>query len=125
MSPQEKPDSISRRHWIAGGLASVVLARRASAATPPAPLQAPGLYRTRLGSFQLTALYDGIWPIKIDDSFIRNASIAEVDAALTAAFLPPDILPITFTALTGMRDRAIASVSLRHVDLAAGPSGTG
>lgn len=32
---------------------------------------------------------------------------------------------ITFTALTGMRDRAIASVSLRHVDLAAGPSGTG
>ena len=99
MSPQEKLDSISRRHWIAGGLASVVLARSASAATPPTPLQAPGLYRTRLGSFQLTALYDGIWPIKIEDSFIRNASLAEVDAALTAAFLPPDILPITFTAL--------------------------
>jgi glyoxylase-like metal-dependent hydrolase (beta-lactamase superfamily II) len=99
MSPGARQDSISRRHWIAGGLASVVLARSAGAAAPPAAAQAPGLYRTRLGNFQLTALCDGIWPVKIDDDFIRNASIAEVDAALEAAFLPPDILPITFTAL--------------------------
>jgi glyoxylase-like metal-dependent hydrolase (beta-lactamase superfamily II) len=99
MSPQEKPDSISRRHWIAGGLASFALVRGAGATAPPATSQSPGVYRTRLGRFQLTALYDGIWPVKIDDDFIRNATRADVDAALEAAFLPPDILPVTFTAL--------------------------
>jgi glyoxylase-like metal-dependent hydrolase (beta-lactamase superfamily II) len=84
---------------IAGGLSSVVLARSAGAAAPLAAAQGPGLYRTRLGSFQLTALYDGIWPVKIDSDFVRNAPITEVDAALEAAFLPPGILPVTFTAL--------------------------
>jgi glyoxylase-like metal-dependent hydrolase (beta-lactamase superfamily II) len=96
---QSTPDLISRRHWIAGGLASVALAQSASAAAPPAASQGPGVYRTRVGRFQLTALYDGIWPVKIDDSFIRNASRADVDAALKAAFLPPGILPVSFTAL--------------------------
>jgi glyoxylase-like metal-dependent hydrolase (beta-lactamase superfamily II) len=90
--------SISRRHCLAG-LAGVTLSRTAIAAAPPAARQAPGVYRMRLGSFELTALYDGIWPVKIDEDFIRNASAAQVDAALAAAFLPPRILPISFTAL--------------------------
>jgi glyoxylase-like metal-dependent hydrolase (beta-lactamase superfamily II) len=76
-----------------------MLTHGAIAATPSASTQGPGVYRTRIGSFQLTALYDGIWPVKIEDDFVRNAARADVDAALKAAFLPPDILPITFTAL--------------------------
>jgi glyoxylase-like metal-dependent hydrolase (beta-lactamase superfamily II) len=76
-----------------------MLTHGAIAATPSASTQGPGVYRTRIGSFQLTALYDGIWPVKIEDDFVRNATRADVDAALKAAFLPPDILPITFTAL--------------------------
>jgi glyoxylase-like metal-dependent hydrolase (beta-lactamase superfamily II) len=76
-----------------------MMVRGASATAPLAVRQGPGVYRTRVGSFQLTALYDGIWPVKIDDDFVRNATRADVDTALTAAFLPPDILPITFTAL--------------------------
>ena len=47
----------------------------------------------------MTALYDGTWYLPIDDTFMRNASAAEVDKALTAAFLPPRVLPVTFTAL--------------------------
>ena len=35
----------------------------------------------------------------IDEKFVRNASSAEVNDALAAAFLPPKILPISFTAL--------------------------
>src|SRR4051812_31410869 len=69
------------------------------AKAPRAKTQGPGAYRFNLGGFQLTALYDGLWPVKIDENFIRNASAAEVDAALVAAFLPPGILPISFTAL--------------------------
>jgi glyoxylase-like metal-dependent hydrolase (beta-lactamase superfamily II) len=91
--------SISRRHCVAGGLAAMALPSAAFAAAPLATTQGPGAYRRKLGSFELTALYDGLWPVKIDDSFVRNASRAEVDAALAAAFLPPDILPVSFTAL--------------------------
>ncbi len=47
----------------------------------------------------MTAIYDGLWPLKIEDNFIRNASNAEVEASLAAAFLPPGILQINFTAL--------------------------
>ncbi len=52
-----------------------------------------------LGAYQMTAIYDGLWPLKIEDNFIRNASNAEVEASLAAAFLPPGILQINFTAL--------------------------
>ena len=64
-----------------------------------AKLQGPGAYRYTLGDYQLTALYDGIWYLPIDDKFVHNASAAQVDEALTAAFLPPRVLPISFTAL--------------------------
>ena len=93
------PISISRRQCVAAGLASLAVAPAAYAAAPLAKTQAPGIHRSKLGSFQLTALYDGIWPVKIDDNFVRNASKADVEAALAAAFLAPGILPVSFTAL--------------------------
>jgi glyoxylase-like metal-dependent hydrolase (beta-lactamase superfamily II) len=64
-----------------------------------AKMQGPGAYRYKLGDYQLTALFDGIWYLPIDGKFVHNASGAQVDEALTAAFLPPHILPISFTAL--------------------------
>ena len=35
----------------------------------------------------------------IDDKFVRNASATQVNDALAAAFLPPSVLPVSFTAL--------------------------
>ena len=93
------PISLSRRQCVAAGLATFAVAPTAFAAAPLATTQGPGVHRTKLGHFQLTALYDGIWPVKIEDNFIRNASNADVEAALAAAFLAPGILPISFTAL--------------------------
>jgi len=84
---------------IAASLATGVAWKSASASGTIAKTQASGVYRFRVGDYQLTALYDGLWPLKIDQHFIRNASAAEVDAALAAAFLPPRILPVSFTAL--------------------------
>jgi hypothetical protein len=49
----------------------------AEAAVPLASSPGPGVYRMRLGDCQITALYDGLWPIPIDDGFIRNASTAD------------------------------------------------
>ena len=91
---------ISRRTVIAASaIAAAAVPVRSFAAAPPAKRQASGAYRFRLGSYQLTAIYDGLWPVKIEDNFIRNASNAEVEASLAAAFLPPGILQINFTAL--------------------------
>ena len=92
--------SLDRRALIAGIAASAGLAALpALAASPPAGKQGPGAYRMKLGRYELTALYDGTWFRKIDDKFVRNASAAEVDKALTDAFLTPGIVPTSFTAL--------------------------
>ena len=79
---------------LAGGALTPATAR-----TPSATAQGSGVYRYNLGNYQLTALYDGVWYVPIDGNFVRNASSVEVNDALAAAFLPPRILPVSFTAL--------------------------
>jgi glyoxylase-like metal-dependent hydrolase (beta-lactamase superfamily II) len=89
---------LNRRALLAGSAAALA-GGPALAAAPKADAQGPGVYRHKLGDIQLTALYDGLWSLKIDDKFVRNASGSEVDKALGAAFLPPGILPVSFTVL--------------------------
>jgi glyoxylase-like metal-dependent hydrolase (beta-lactamase superfamily II) len=92
----------TRRSFLAGPVAAAgcaALIKPARAVAPVAKMQGPGVYRYRLGDYQLTALYDGIWYVPIDDTFVRNASGAAVNQALAAAFLPPRVLPVSFTAL--------------------------
>ena len=93
--------TFSRRSFLTGTAlaASAALAGPANAAAPLSSAQGPGVYRYKLGSYQLTALYDGTWFLPIDDKFVRNASGADVNRALAAVFLPPKIMPISFTAL--------------------------
>src|ERR1043166_1992753 len=90
--------ALTRRSLIAAGAAAAFV-RPAAAAAPKAAMQGPGAYRYKLGDYQLPALYDGIWFVPIDDKFVRNASSAQVNDALAAAFLPPSLLPVNFTAL--------------------------
>jgi glyoxylase-like metal-dependent hydrolase (beta-lactamase superfamily II) len=92
-----------RRKFLTGTTAaiatSVLAPNLACAAAPVASKQGPGIYRHKIGSFELTALYDGTWFRKIDDKFVRNAGAAEVNKALTDAFLQPGIVPTSFTPL--------------------------
>ena len=91
---------LSRRSLLTASASAIAaLAMPAGAATPFAGTQGPGIYRLKLGDYQLTALFDGVWYLPIDDKFVRNAGAAEVNQALAAAFLPPSVLPISFTAL--------------------------
>ena len=90
---------ISRRNLLAGSAAAVLAGGVAHAAAPKAAAQGPGVYRHKLGDIQITALYDGLWPLKIDGDFVRNASGAAVNSALATAFLPPNVLPVSFTVL--------------------------
>ena len=94
--------NLNRRSLLTGAalVAGASALPLSSNATAPAPkTQGPGVYRYNLGDYQLTALFDGIWYLPIDDKFVRNATGAEVNQALAAAFLPPSVLPISFTAL--------------------------
>ena len=90
--PPLSPRRLRRAALVAG-------ADPAAAAAPPADKQAPGLYRYKIGAFELTALYDGIWYRPITEKFIRNAPFAEVEHALDAAFMPHDKLETPFTTL--------------------------
>jgi glyoxylase-like metal-dependent hydrolase (beta-lactamase superfamily II) len=92
---------LTRRGLLAGSAATAaaIAASPALAAAPAASAQAPGVYRHKIGSYEVTALYDGTWFRKIDDQYVHNASADEVNKALTAAFLQPGIVPTSFTAL--------------------------
>src|SRR4051794_32140433 len=89
---------INRRAWLAGSAAALA-GGPSFAAAPKANTQGPGVYRYKLGDYQVTALYDGLWSLKIDDEFVRNADSSAVNKALAAAFPPPNTLPISFTVL--------------------------
>jgi len=91
---------LSRRTLLAGTVAALgAPAASAIAAEPPAGAATAGIYRYKIGSYELTALYDGIWYRPITDKFIRNARFAEVEHALDAAFMPHDRLATPFTTL--------------------------
>jgi glyoxylase-like metal-dependent hydrolase (beta-lactamase superfamily II) len=93
--------ALTRRTLLAGTAVAAIAAGAdpAAAAAPPADKQAPAIYRYKIGSYELTALYDGIWYRPITDKFIRNAPFAAVEHALDVAFMPHDKLATPFTAL--------------------------
>jgi glyoxylase-like metal-dependent hydrolase (beta-lactamase superfamily II) len=91
---------LTRRDLLAGSVSAMALsAAPVFAAAPAAGVQHPGVYRQKIGNFEVTALYDGTWFRKIDDKFVRNADLAEVNEALADSFLPPGVVPTPFTAL--------------------------
>ena len=51
----------------------------------------------KVGSAEVTAIYDGIWEKPHDPAFISNASVDDVKAAMVKAGLPPDFVSIPFT----------------------------
>jgi len=82
------------RRTILAGTAAVVAGSSGSiptqAAAPPAGKQAPGFYRYKVGSHEVTVLTDGARSFQLTESYVTNAPIAEVRKALAEAYLPPD-----------------------------------
>jgi glyoxylase-like metal-dependent hydrolase (beta-lactamase superfamily II) len=58
----------------------------ARAAAPQEKSQAPGYYRMMLGDFEITALSDGTFPLKVSE-VITGMAPKEIDAALARSFL--------------------------------------
>jgi glyoxylase-like metal-dependent hydrolase (beta-lactamase superfamily II) len=89
---------LTRRSLLAGTVATsaaavVPLATSvpARAAAPPAGTQAPGWYRYKVGSFEITVVTDGVNRFKLPDNIVTNAKREEVNAALVAAHREPDV----------------------------------
>ncbi|MRG57230.1 MBL fold metallo-hydrolase [Phyllobacterium sp. SYP-B3895] len=71
----------------------VTLPARAEAQVEPAT----GFYKYRVGSIEVTAIYDGIWRKPHDPAFIKNASVDQTKQALAKAGLTTDFMPIPLT----------------------------
>ena len=83
--------------WMVGGVAGMVGMGGCAAAAPRANSVAPGVTRVDLGALRLTMLSDGFGARALDASFVRNAPLADVQAALRTAGLPTDNLTIPYT----------------------------
>ena len=91
---------LTRRTALAGAAAAALsplaAATSAQAAAPPTGTQAPGYYRFKVGDYELTVILDGVRPVKLDNSPVRNAQLDEVKAVLTASHMPTDTLGFYF-----------------------------
>jgi glyoxylase-like metal-dependent hydrolase (beta-lactamase superfamily II) len=68
----------------------------AVAAAPPTGKQAPGFYRYKVGSHEITVVTDGANMMALPDNFVVNAKKDEVNAALEAAHLEKDRLTVPY-----------------------------
>jgi len=76
-----------------------------------------GFYKYKVGSIEVTAVYDGIWRKPHDPTFIKNASVEETKAALAQAGLTTEFMPIPLTVI-------VLKIGDRHIMVDAG-SGVG
>ncbi|UEM23564.1 MBL fold metallo-hydrolase [Skermanella mucosa] len=70
---------------------------QAQGAPPQANAQLPGAFRYKVGSFEVTSLFDGYGTRPMNDQFVVNAPLDQVQEALRDAFRPTDSLRITYT----------------------------
>jgi glyoxylase-like metal-dependent hydrolase (beta-lactamase superfamily II) len=89
---------LTRRQMLAGAAAAACASvipfatpRPAGASAPAAGKQAPGFYRYKVGSIEVTVVTDGFNRMPIPDGFVLNASKDEINAALVSSFLEKDV----------------------------------
>ena len=61
------------------------------------PDPAAGFHKYKVGSIEVTAIYDGIWEKPHDPAFIKNASVDDTKAALGKAGLTTEFVSIPLT----------------------------
>ncbi len=66
--------------------------RLARASAPATGKQAPGFYRYKVGSIEVTVVTDGVNRTPIPEGYVLNATRDEVNGALASAFLERDVL---------------------------------
>lgn len=94
---------LSRRQFVASAAfaAALGLDRHLTFVGPAhaqkTPEPANGFHKYKVGSIEVTAIYDGIWEKPHDPAFIKNASVDETKAALGKAGLPTEFVSVPLT----------------------------
>lgn len=112
---------LSRRQFVVStGLAASFGLNARLAVSPAFAQKTPdppkGFYQYKVGSVEVTALYDGIWEKPHDPAFIKNASVEETIEALRTAKLPTDFVSIPLTVL-------VVTVNGKHILIDSGSGG--
>ena len=85
---------LTRRSLLAGTAAAAALPLAGivptDAAAPLSGKQAPGFYRYKVGTMEVTAVTDGLTIGPLSDTYVANASKDAVNAALEAGFMARD-----------------------------------
>src|ERR1700732_2165889 len=93
--------SMSRRDVVVSTGLAAALGLNARLVVPAFAQKTPdppkGFVTYKVGSAEVTAIYDGIWEKPHDPAFIANASVDDVKAAMVKAGLSPDFVSIPFT----------------------------
>ncbi len=113
--------SLNRRHFVTSTALAAALGFTGKLAISPAfaqktPDPQPGFRKYKVGSIEVTALYDGIWEKPHDPGFIRNASVDETKEALTKAGQTSDFVPIPLTVL-------VLTIGGKHIMVDSGGGG--
>src|ERR1700730_14752116 len=93
---------LSRRDFVVSTGMAAALGLGARLAVSPAVAQktpdpAKPFVTYKVGTAEVTALYDGIWEKAHDPAFIANASVDDVKEAMAKAGLTTDFVSIPFT----------------------------
>ena len=83
--------------WVMGGAGVLGALGGCAAATPRTSKVAPGVTNVDLGAVRVTMLSDGYGQRPLDANFVRNAPLADVQAALREAGLSTETLTIPYT----------------------------
>ena len=82
---------------IAGGATALTPLSPVQAAAPLAGSQAPGFYRYKVGSHEITVVTDGWTQLPLADNFVTNMKKDDVNAALATAYMEKDKMTIPYS----------------------------
>ena len=88
---------LSRRHILAGAAAAGAAAVLPSALAAATEIKSSGVYRYKVGSFQIVQLMDGARTFPMPDNFVLNISKDEAIKAAAAAYMPYGKVTIPFS----------------------------
>ena len=94
-TPSRRDVMVSAGMAAALGMTSRLVIDPAFAQKTPAP--AVGFHKYKVGTAEVTAIYDGIFEKPHDPAFFKNASVDETKAALVKGGLTPDFVSIPIT----------------------------
>src|SRR5688500_11503841 len=77
--------------------ASSVAPRQVLAAAPLGAQSPPSAYRYKIGSFEVTSVYDGVRRFPLPPNFVANAAPEQVRSAFSDAMRPNDTVDNPFT----------------------------